>query len=128
MFYESSMAVSIIITVYVIAAVLVNGILGHNVGLFRGRAIACVLLGSVLGVFVGGAMFSMSRHAGYVGIGLSIGLVYILLYSRLIERLINRIPEGFRNGVRTAFRVIRIVLVIGVIICVVVIGLNYMQV
>ena len=125
--YNGLMAAVGVVTIYFMA----RAVIGHfspGMRIFSLRSTLCVVLGSLLGIFVSTPLWGISHEAGYIGIGGSIGLMYVLFYSGIINTVINRIPQNIRRGFRIAFNVIRVVLIVAVIICAVVGVLKYIGV
>lgn len=125
--YNGIIAAVVIVCVYVgLKAVI--GHLSPSNEVFSGKGTTCVVLGSILGIFVSAGLFSVSHFWGYVGMAASIGLMYVLFYSGVINALIQHIPASIRRVVRTIFNVLRIILIVAVIGCAVIGVLSYIGV
>lgn len=109
----------IVLAVYFVAMAICHSI-GILANIFSFKSALCVVLGSILGIFVSGLLFETSSIAGYIGMGASIALMYVLFFSGVISALINKIPENVRNGFRIAFQVLRVVLILAAIVAVVI--------
>ena len=114
--YNSVMFFAIIVSGYMAIKAVVDSF--FCCGLFSGKATACIVGGSFIGIFISTLLGRMSLEAGFFGFGLGIGIAFIMAYTDIIGTLISLIPMRVRHIVRTIFNVVRVALCVIVIVCI----------